>query len=440
MMIHRTIGCRIAFALGVSLVTVLAGCGGAPQLMPTPNLYTRGDVNPFLGVSEDLQNNKVEVVYATDRVPEDKTPDHVQYGYKRSRSVGFGVSEVRFGKDVSWADLVKASTSKKREVDLTETIPRTTELGRFQPTPRSLIQLTGSADDAAASDAAEKATEDQFRKLLADQLAHTRVKEVFLFVHGYNNTFKDSVRTIAEVWHFMGREGVPVAYTWPAGSGGLLRGYTYDRESSEFTVYHLKQMLRLIASCPEVTKVHVIGHSRGTDVVTSAIRELHLEISGGGKTARQVLKFGTLVLAAPDLDIDVMIQRNSTARIGQVAERSAIYVCASDNALGFSSFLFGGLNRLGKLKSDLFSPQELEALRNSKTTQIIDARVSDSGAFGHDYFHSNPAVSSDLILLMRYGFATGAENGRPLRVDKKGFWVIDDDYPGPQIKPLEDVE
>ena len=40
---------------------------------------------------------------------------------------------------------------------------------------------------------------------------------------------------------------VPVAYSWPAGSKGLIRGYTYDHDSSEFTVYHLKQMLHALA-------------------------------------------------------------------------------------------------------------------------------------------------------------------------------------------------
>jgi hypothetical protein len=70
-------------------------------------------------------------------------------------------------------------------------------------------------------------------------------------------------------------------------------------------------------------------------------------------------------------------------------------------------------------------------MRHSHVAQIIDARISNPGAFGHDYFHSNPAVSSDLILMMRYHLLPGAENGRPLRVTKNGFWTIDDDYPGP---------
>ena len=50
------------------------------------------------------------------------------------------------------------------------------------------------------------------------------------------------------------------------------------------------------------------------------------------------------------------------------------------------------------VKSDIFTPAELDALRGRKTVQIIDARISDPGPHGHSYFHSNAAVSSDLIL------------------------------------------
>ena len=82
------------------------------------------------------------------------------------------------------------------------------------------------------------------------------------------------VQTAAELWHFLGRQGVAVAYTWPAGGEGVLRGYNSDYNSSEFTVYHLKQTLRAIAGCPDVKKIHIIAHSRGTDVTVNALREL----------------------------------------------------------------------------------------------------------------------------------------------------------------------
>ena len=455
----------LSAALSAVVLLVLAGCGGRPyQLMPTPNIYATGQRDPFPDVPPALQNNRVDVLYLTDRALEPgSTPEHPTYGYKRSRSVAFGVAEVQFGKDVSWDQLVEASRTQKRSVDLPMTIARTTEIVRFPPTPKAIGELPESSAIAATQSAATMPTaaapattpppaaaptsapagaslreelDFDYRAALNELSAHlaqSPVKDVYVFVHGYNNTFYDSVTTIAQLWHFFGRQGVPLAYSWPAGHGGLLRGYTYDRESSEFTVYHLKTMLRVIAACPDVRRVHIISHSRGTDVATSALRELRLEIGGSRPTGaietRQALKLGTLVLAAPDLDLDVVIQRFVTARIGRLPEQFAMYVCSSDKALGMSNWLFGGAMRLGELRSETFTPEETEDLRRAKTVQIIDARVSHAGAFGHDYFHSNPAVSSDLILLMRYQLPPGAENGRPLGGTGGGFWSIDDHYP-----------
>jgi esterase/lipase superfamily enzyme len=42
-------------------------------------------------------------------------------------------------------------------------------------------------------------------------------KEVFIFVHGFHNDFNDAAFVMAELWHFLGRIGVPIVYTWPSG-------------------------------------------------------------------------------------------------------------------------------------------------------------------------------------------------------------------------------
>jgi esterase/lipase superfamily enzyme len=428
--------CSLAL-ISILPALLLAGCGGPSQLMPTPNVYARGFADPFPDVPAALQNNKVEVLYMTDRQPEaGSTPENSVYGTKRSRSVAFGVATVEFGKDVPWADLEEASRTNKRAVSLPMNLTKTQELGRFAPTPQSLAETspdTPIAETAGTEPTTRKIERDEMiqraEALLSQQLAAVPDKEVFIFVHGYNNSFYDGVTTIAELWHFLGRRGVPVSYSWPAGHGGLLRGYTYDRESGEFTVYHLKQMIREIAKNPDVKKINLIAHSRGTDVLVSAIRELHLEINGAGKSTREELKLGTMVLAAPDIDLDVMLQRMVTARIGRIPEHFVMYVCSKDQALGISNWLFSGVIRAGKLRSDMFSPEELRALRGMKTVQIVDARIAKAGAFGHDYFHSSPAVSSDLIMLMRYHLQPGEENGRPLGTDGQGFWIIDNEYP-----------
>src|SRR5687768_7658515 len=361
-------------ALVVILTTVGAGCGGKPQLMATPNIYANGDPAPFAAVPAERQSNRVEVLYLTDRALEEgATPDRPVYGHKRSRSIAVGVCEVQFGENVSWDELVKASTNRKRATKLEVAMTKATELCRFPPTPRTLVELPDAPGTTQPStlqvehDEALGIAREEFAK----RLAASEVKDVYIFVHGVKTGFEGSVTTIAQMWHFLGRQGVAIAYSWPAGGKGLLRGYNYDYNSSEFTVYHLKQTLRAIAAFPEVRRIHLIAHSRGTDVVVSAIRELHLEAAATGRPTREVFKLGTFVLAAPDLDVDVVIQRAITARLGQVPERTVLYICEKDEALGLSRFLFGSM-RLGKLQPDVFTPEELAALRASKRVAIID--------------------------------------------------------------------
>ena len=59
-----------------------------------------------------------------------------------------------------------------------------------------------------------------------------------------------------------------------------------------------------------------------------------------------------------------------------------MYVCQKDSALGISNWLFGGGGRLGKLKSDMFTPEELDALRIRKSVQIVDAHLRPGPASG----------------------------------------------------------
>ena len=103
-------------------------------------------------------------------------------------------------------------------------------------------------------------------------------------------------------------------YTWPAGRSGLLKGYTYDRESGEFTIYHLKQFIRILASTPALARIHMIAHSRGTDIAASALRELFIEAKAAGIDPQKKFKIANLVLVAPDLDLDVVIQRFGAER------------------------------------------------------------------------------------------------------------------------------
>ena len=161
----------------------------------------------------------------------------------------------------------------------------------------------------------------QVRQDIRQRLALTPRKAAYVYIHGYNNTFEDGVLVIAELWHFLGRQGVPILYTWPAGAGSGLRGYNHDRESGEFTIFHLKQFLRILASTPELEELNLIAHSRGTDVLTSALRELYIETRAAGNDFRTVYRIKNVVLAAADLDLEVVTQRLAAEYVGLGTER-----------------------------------------------------------------------------------------------------------------------
>ena len=268
---------------------------------------------------------------------------------------------------------------------------------------------------------------EQVRQEIRQRLALTQRKAAYVYVHGYNNTFEDGALVVAEFWHFLGRQGVPILYTWPAGIGGL-RGYTYDRESGEFTLFHLKQFLRILASIPELEQLHLIAHSRGTDVLTSALRELYIETQASGKSFRTVYNIKNVVLAAADLDLEVVTQRLAAEYVGLGTERTTIYVSEVDKAIGFSGCLFLSFRRMGQLRPEDLSDEQRIHLERIARTQLIDARVP-TGFIGHAYFYRHPAVSADLILLLRDDLEPGSP-GRPLRKRGANFWQITPDYPG----------
>jgi len=415
--------------LGLLLLAVglLAGCPG-PHLMPTPNVYVQTQAHPFADVAPPLRTNTVDVLYATDRQPIPRDDGPLAYGSGRSFALAVGSCVVEIGQDVAWDTLVQQSQQAERTQELPLRIRTMTEQVKFPATPMPFVLHNGLPTVAPAVQAVYEQAAEQVRQDLRQRLALTSRKAAYVYIHGYNNTFEDGVLVIAELWHFLGRQGVPILYTWPAGSGGGLRGYTHDRESGEFTIFHLKQFLRLLASTPELEELNLIAHSRGTDVLTSAVRELYIETSAAGKDFRTVYRIKNVVLAAADLDLEVVTQRVAAEYVGLGTERTTLYVSDADRAIGFSGLLFASFRRMGQLRPEDLSDEQRQHIERVARTQLIDARVP-TGFIGHAYFYRHPAVSADLVLVLRDQLEPGSP-GRPLRKRGANFWQITPDYPG----------
>jgi len=417
------------------LVLLLTACSSTRVMMPTPNLYVDSGTDTYADLHESLKSTEVPLYYVTDRAPEQDENGNLKYGYERSASLAFGSTVVDLGEDISWEQLLEASRTQQRLNDVPMKVQELTEIVRGPNVPIPYTAVDGKIVEDPEFVAQRAAAAEVFRQVMVKQLALTPRKEVFIFVHGYHNDFDDAAFAMAELWHFLGRIGVPIIYTWPAGHPGLF-GYTYDRESSEFTVYHLRQVLTFISSFPEVEKIHVIAHSRGTDVAVTALRELTIAARAAGIDPKEKFKIHNFVLAAPDLDRQVAQQRILGDHLGQSAYRFTIYTSPADKAIGWSDKIFDSpKGRIGNATVEDIPETSRIALERGNANfayvnfwSATDNSNSDADSFGHSYFRNAPTVSSDLILMLRDDLDPGPP-GRPLEPLGFKFWRVPPGYP-----------
>ncbi|MEP3300008.1 MAG: alpha/beta hydrolase [Pseudoruegeria sp.] len=400
---------------------VLTSCAGPKVLVDTPNIYSEQTPYPAEAVPAANRRSSAEILYVTDRV-RDKD---AFYGADRSKSMVAGTASVQLGAHVSWDELALASSQNPRSKSLRMTISQTKEQVSFPATPLPFDLKNNQPVVKAGPQRDYRSASDQFKTLVRGRLRQSGSGDVLLLVHGVSTDFETGVFSLADVWHFTGRRSVPILYSWPSGRGGLF-GYFTDRESGEFTIFHLKETLRILRGMPEVKRINIIAHSRGTDVTTSALRELVIEARASGQNPRQVLKVENLIMAAPDLDFGVVGQRLIAEQFGPAIGRITIYTNQGDNALGLSQRLMAGV-RVGRLDDGEVDAAEAEIFQNVRNVHFIDVKGS-SDILGHTYYRDNPAALSDIALLLETSAQPGSQT-RPLQFVRDNFWELPIEYP-----------
>lgn len=446
---------RIVAGVVIAAAAALLPGGCGHRMIDTPYVaYGEAGRAAFARVPEPLRTPEIPVVYVTDREATTSNGRGPVYTHRRSQTMSYGIAHVSPGKGATWEQLVEDSVGPTRSRTYASRVVRVEELGTFSPTVKFLEPVDGRLAPRAEAKARFAAECARLDDVLARFLDHSDRKEAVVFIHGYNNTFDDAVIRLAEAWHFSGRQGVPIVYTWPAGSGGL-KGYAYDRESGEFTIVHLKLLLAALATNDRIERVHIVSHSRGTDVAVTTLRELHAECRGmlrtgalqsllaekragltagpatpGGLSTRDVLKIETLVLAAPDLDLDVFAQRFFGENLLEAANRTVVYFSEGDQAIDLADWLFRSRRRVGAMRLDDFTPETRAIVPLLGHLELINCRVT--GYTTHSYVMQHPAALSDLILLLRNARSPGAESGRPLSSPFPGVWELDNSYLKPK--------
>ena len=417
---------RCIFILLLALaVSGIISCAG-PQPVPV-KAYGEKGATLFDKLPTPLKTAEVDVLYATDRVP-DIDQGILMYGSDRSPSLAFGLARVNLGKELSWDDLVSWSLSQNPEpVDIEPFVTSVTEIARLPSSPYPYEpdkngQPILGAQFSKQLNTAQEIIQNTIRK----RLELTERKNILLNVHGIQTQLANTLIDAALTYHLYGRQDVPIAYSWPAGQAGLLSGYSGDRESGEFTVFHLKEFIRTIAAIDEVEKINFSAHSRGTDVILTALRELIIEARASGKDPRRSLKLSNLVLIAPDIDADVASQRVIAEALTFSLDRFTIYTNDHDGAIAVATKLFANSQRLGNYDVSEVTERQKESLKRFKNYDIIFYSGEGGGLLEHSYYKS-PAMLADYFLLLE-GKKPGASNGRPLEPLGEHMWGIDDNY------------
>lgn len=409
-------------SIALALVAALAACvppHGNPKVALPPAPLLNADASVYEALPADEQQAPATVLYVTDREPLASGP--TPYGFGRSQHIRFGEATVTPPTGRSWADMTERSTYPARKSwRLART--STTELGTVEPVT-ALIDASAAAlvwnDEAEAKMAEDLAP---LVEVIGQRARPTG--DVYVYVHGFASGFDTNVTRLAGVWHMMGRHGVPIAFSWPSGMGGYIpTAYQHDRESGEFAVPDLRVLLEVLADTPHVERVHLVAHSRGTDVLATTLRELLLEEDGDRERLQARYKLDTVVYAAPDIDADVFVRRVLTTGTLHMARRVLLYVSGRDASLKASAWMQGSALRIGRLALDAFN-----RVAENDSNAVLQVIVVDKPLRGdtHGYFASDPAVLSDMILAIRDHFDPGPQ--RPLKATGQGVWVLDETY------------
>jgi esterase/lipase superfamily enzyme len=245
--------------------------------------------------------------------------------------------------------------------------PGKVELPTSPPDPQTGFAIV---DQAVMSDA-------DFRNAVAPRSAARRKKhKVFVFVHGFNNNFQESLFRLTQLQADAQIEGTPVLFSWP--SQGQVTAYEADKESASYSRDYLVSLLAMLTSSPGVDDVLVVAHSMGAKLLVDTLQQLRTQ----GKT--QVLaRLRRVVLAAPDISAQEF--RAQVEAIGPLKPPLLVLVSKDDGALQMSS-LFGGCGvpRAGAV--DVNNPIVQEAARTAKVQVVDISQLESQDGLKHDQF------------------------------------------------------
>ncbi|MEP6546554.1 MAG: alpha/beta hydrolase [Gammaproteobacteria bacterium] len=331
-------------------------------------LDTRG-LSGLSGATRHYKQNQgfatVRVFYGTNRAPSGNTKPALYYGKDRG--------------DLQYGYLNVTIPQVHKEAEL-ETQPRWAEytLAVDPATMRRRYVLLDQVMPLA---------KDDFVRRLRQQVKDSPSKDLFIFVHGFNNTFEDAARRAAQMAYDLDFDGTPLLYSWP--SQGSATAYAVDEAAVGISGRKMADFLDTVVGQSGAERIHLLAHSMGNRALIEAMQTY---LARRAPEQRQHI-FGQVVFTAPDVDRDYFVDAIESLRGS--AERVTLYASGNDYALRSSQFLHGA-PRAGTAGDFIIRLAGLDT---------IDMSAVPADALGHSYFAANSGAIFDIFRLLWRGDA-----------------------------------
>jgi esterase/lipase superfamily enzyme len=206
-------------------------------------------------------------------------------------------------------------------------------------------------------------------------------RSIRLFVHGYNNSFQETVYRLAQITADAHDHRVAVLFAWPSKANPL--SYSADRAAAAASTEGLARTIEILAERP-CTQIVLLAHSMGGWLTMETLAKMSREL-------RQATfeRFSNVVLAAPDIDVADMVHQLEI--IGRLPRPLTLLVSSDDTALILSRIITGG-RRVGA--DDVPDPWVQAAAKRYGARVVDISELTTADSFRHARFTAMVALYS----------------------------------------------
>jgi esterase/lipase superfamily enzyme len=246
-----------------------------------------------------------------------------------------------------------------------------------------IVRVLQFDDDRLKVDGVMTISQESFQTLLSEELDKVTGgdKAALVYIHGYNNSFKDAATRAAQIGYDLKVDGITAFFSWPSRASPA--EYVADGSAIDASERQLKQFLKVLSANPEVRRLDILAHSMGNRALIRIVSELRADAT--------IKPIRNIILAAPDVDLDVFKQlavdypKLSTGR-------TTLYVSSKDRAVRASEII-NDYPRAG------YAPP-MVVLNGIDT---VEASSVDFGLIGHGYYAESDALLHDMFDILHHG-------------------------------------